>query len=147
MKGKILLTLILALMGCFPVCAGVLETEGFRRVRMAEVYNPPPAQLLIMRFDDPLMDIGTAPPVWQTFLTETDSDIEKLGDIFTLSYYDIIITGDIDYVEFLGSRDLLSQSALVWRERLILARGSREQARRNGKIERAGNNEQNIGPK
>ena len=57
MKRKIMLTLILMFLGCFRLNAGVPELEGFRRVRIAEVYNPPAAQLLMMRFDEPLRDI------------------------------------------------------------------------------------------
>ena len=132
MKGKILLTLILILLGCFPVCAGVLEPEALNRARIAEVYNSPPAQLLIMSFDEHLRDIGVSPPVWQTLPAETDSDIEKLGDILTISYYDMIIAGDADYVEFMGSRDLLSKYALIWRERLILVGPSNRQAEMQG---------------
>ena len=120
MKRKILLTLILAFIGSIPLCAGVLETEGFRRVRIAEVYNPPPAQLLIMQFDEPLRDIGEAPPVWQTLPAETGPNIENPGDILTISYYDMIITGDADYAKFLKNSVLQSQIVLIWKERLVL---------------------------
>ena len=121
MKRKIFLTIILMFLGCLPLHAGAPELEGFRRVRIAEVYNSPAAQLLIMRFDEPLSEIGDASPVWQTLPAETLSDVEKLGDIMTISYYDMIISGDADYAEFLKSRDLLNQSAVIWKERLILA--------------------------
>ena len=121
MKGRVLLTLILALLACFPVYAGELATEGFKRARIAEVYNPTVAQLLIMRFDEPLRSIGATPPVWQTLPADTAIEIEKLSDIMTIGHYDMIITGDPDYAEFLEVRDLLSERAPIWKERLILA--------------------------
>ena len=121
MKGKIFLTLILTLLGCFPAYARVaLEPESFKRVRIAEVYNPSAAQLLIMRFNASLRNIGAAPPVWQTLPAETVSDVEKLGDIMSIGYYDMIITGDDDYAKNLESRDLLKQLAPIWKERLVL---------------------------
>ena len=132
MKGKIFLTLILMLLGCFPVYAGVLEREGFKRVRIAEVFNPPAAQLLIMRFNAPFRDIGAAPPVWQTMPAETESDVEKLSDILTIGYYDMIITGDTGYAKSLESRDLLKQLVPIWYERLVLVGPADKRAEMEG---------------
>lgn len=132
MKWKILLATGLVLLGCFPAYAGVRDSEGFKRVRIAEVYNPPAAQFLILRFDEPLSNIGEAPPVWQTLQAETGPEIEKLNDILTISYYDMIITGDADYADLLESRDLLRERAPVWYERLILAGPENRRAETEG---------------
>ena len=70
--------------------------------------------------------------MWQTLPAETILDVEKLGDILTISYYDMIITGDAGYAEFLESRDLLNKSAVIWKERLILAGPARRIAEMDG---------------
>ena len=132
MIRKILLTLVLVFFGCFPECASASVRDGFNRVRIAEVYNPPAAQLLIMRFDAPFSDIGTAAPVWHTLPARTDSDVEKLGEILTISYYDMIISGDADYANHISSLGLLSQSALIWKERLVLAGPANRRAEMEG---------------
>ena len=132
MKNKILLILTLMLLRGFPAYSGTLESEGFKRARIAEIYNPPAAQLLIMRFDAFFRDIGEAPPVWQTIPAENDSDIEKLSDILTISYYDMIITGDADYAKTLESRNLLKQMTPIWKERLVLVAPADKYAQMKG---------------
>ena len=121
MKGKIFSAVILLLLAVTRTEAGLTEPDGFKRVRIAEVYNSPAAQLLILRCNAPLREIGVAPPTWQTLLSETPSDVEKLEDVLSTSSYDMIITGDSAYADRLEERGLLRGRTPIWKERLILA--------------------------
>jgi ABC-type tungstate transport system permease subunit len=120
-KTKFFVAFMLFLQGVWPAWAGLLEPDGFKRVRVAEVFNKPAAQLLILQFDSPLREIGKSPPAWQTWLSETESDTEKLDDIMTISAYDMIITGNADYASRIEGLGLLKRQAPIWKEKLILA--------------------------
>jgi ABC-type tungstate transport system permease subunit len=119
-KKKLLAAAMVCLLHACPAFAGLVGPDGFKRARIAEIYNSPAAQLLIMLFDPPLREIAPEPPSWQTVPVETVSDIERAGDIFTISAFDMIITGDQGYAESLESRNLAKKSVPIWKERLVL---------------------------
>jgi ABC-type tungstate transport system permease subunit len=100
--------------------AGEVGADGSRRARIAEVYNTPAAQFLILRFGEPFRGVGASPPVWQTLASETDADVERLNDIMTIGQYDMIITGSSEFADKLEGRGLVRRRAPLWRERLIL---------------------------
>jgi ABC-type tungstate transport system permease subunit len=100
--------------------AGLSEPDGFKRVRIAEVFNSPAAQLLLLGFNAPLSEITAFPPSWQTLPSDTPEDVAKLGDVMTTSPYDVIITGDPDYAAEMESKKLIRRRVPVWKERLIL---------------------------
>ena len=132
MKRKIFSAVIMLLLAVTQTEAGLTEPDGFKRVRIAEVYNSPAAQLLIMRFNAPLREIGAYPPTWQTLPSETPSDVEKLEDVLATASYDMIITGDSGYSDRLEERGLLRSRAPVWKERLILAGPSGRKSEMDG---------------
>jgi ABC-type tungstate transport system permease subunit len=119
-KAKLLAAVMVCLLQAGHASAGLVEPDGFKRARIAEIYNPPAAQFLIMLFDSPLREIAPAPPSWQTIPVDDIADMERAGDILTISAFDMIIAGNQDYAESLVSRGMAKHSVPLWKERLVL---------------------------
>jgi len=105
---------------CAAASAGLVEQDGFKRARIAECFNNSASQMLLLQFDSPLRNAGTAPPAWQTLPSETPDDFQKLDDILVISAYDMIITGNCDYAEDLRKRGIVREVTPLWKERFIL---------------------------
>jgi tungstate transport system substrate-binding protein len=100
--------------------AGIAETDGYKRVRVAECFNTPAAQLLLMKLDAGFIGAGNPPPAWRTLASETAEDRELLDDAAVVGAHDMVITGDGEYADKLESRGLIRKKAPLWSERLIL---------------------------
>ena len=120
LRSRIAAALVFVMLSARLASAGEVEADGFKRARIAEVYNSSAAQFLILRFGAPLRAVGASPPVWQTLASETAADVERLNDIMTIGQYDMIITGSSEFAGKLEERGLVKRRAPLWRERLIL---------------------------
>ncbi|MDR0764508.1 MAG: hypothetical protein LBE65_02825 [Synergistaceae bacterium] len=74
-----------------------------------------------MAFDSPLGGIGTVPPSLTTLPSETPEDLKNLEDAFVMANFDIIITGNGAYADFLLNRGMVKRPVPLWREKIILA--------------------------
>lgn len=120
MKSGILACVLSCLFASRLFAAGIAVPDNYKRVRFAECYNRPPAQFLIMAFDSPLSEIGTVPPSWATLPSETPEELKNLEDTFVIANFDIIITGNGTYADFLLNRGLVKRPVPLWKERIIL---------------------------
>jgi ABC-type tungstate transport system permease subunit len=100
--------------------AGLVEPDGHKRVRAAECFNEPSAQLLLMKLDAAFRSTEVTLVAWQTLASVTDEDYEKLDDVMVISTQDILISGSEEYALKLEKRELLIKKTPLWKERLIL---------------------------
>jgi tungstate transport system substrate-binding protein len=119
-KTRILLSAVLLFACAGAACAGLTEPDGYRLVRIAECFNSPAAQLLLMKLNADYRGAGNVPPAWQTLASETAEDYGRLDDVMVISAYDMFITGLGEYADKLEHRGLTRKKTPLWRERLIL---------------------------
>jgi ABC-type tungstate transport system permease subunit len=118
LKRKLVACVLLSLLAGRAFGAGV--SEDYNRVRIAECFNSPPSQFLLLGFAAPLGAIGTVPPLWKTLGFETPEDAERLEDTLAIAKFDIIITGNSAYAELLDKRGLVERLVPAYHETVIL---------------------------
>jgi ABC-type tungstate transport system permease subunit len=119
-RARLLFSVVLLFVCAGAACAGLTEADAYKRVRIAECFNSPAAQLLLLRLDVNFRAAGNIPPAWQTFASETIEDYERLEDVTVISAYDMLIPGNDDYAGRLEKRGLVRKKTPLWKERLIL---------------------------
>jgi tungstate transport system substrate-binding protein len=119
-KTRILLSAVLLFARAGAACAGLTEPEGHKLTRVAECFNSPAAQLLLMKLNADYRDAGNVSPAWQTLSSETAEDYERLDDVMVISAHDMFITGLGEYADKLERRGLARKKTPLWKERLIL---------------------------
>lgn len=119
-KNQLLRIILFLCVLLLPLRAESADESVIRRVRIAECYNAPPAQLLLIQMGRTLEGLADYPPTWQTLQTITDEEREDLNRASIIGIYDMLFTGSEEHVRNLELQQLLRGACPLFEEDLIL---------------------------
>lgn len=100
--------------GVSEAATSPFDAAAMNKVRIAEYGNDPASQIFLMQLVRPFLSLNPLEPAWQTF----DSGHLEKGTVLN---YDMIFTGNEEYVKKLEEQGLLRSCFPLYREELILA--------------------------